>query len=444
MEKICKFFENLDEFVYVADIDTYEIVYMNRKTLDEYGYSSLDEVKGKKCYEVLQKSATPCTICNNAMLEEGRFKEWRYFNPLLNKHLLLKDTMMQDNGRRYRIELALDATTEEVKNGMIREYQNLEEIVNEGLRLALRAPMPDDSINVLLEYIGKELDCERIYIFEKDDRGYDNNTYEWCTSGVEPQIQNLKNLPPDVCESWYHNFSHDKNIMIEYLEDIKDSNRMLYNVLAPQNIHSLAVVPLYDDGKIIGFYGVDNPPARSLEYSTNMLKIMGHFIVSALKRRDLVKELETMGMTDQLTKLGNRFAMDRYISEIRPESSIGAVYCDITGLKRVNDSQGHIAGDNLIIRVSQCLARTFDGYGVFRIGGDELLALCPGISEHDMTALVEKLRTDMPDYNVIMAVGAIWRSSNKESMDRLLSESEKLMYEDKARYYANANIDRRR
>ena len=61
-----------------------------------------------------------------------------------------------------------------------------------------------------------------------------------------------------------------------------------------------------------------------------------------------------------------------------------------------------------------------------------------------MTALVEKLRTDMPDYNVIMAVGAIWRSSNKESMDRLLSESEKLMYEDKARYYANANIDRRR
>ena len=47
MEKLCKFFENLDEFVYVADIDTYEIVYMNRKTLDEYGYSSLDEVKGK-------------------------------------------------------------------------------------------------------------------------------------------------------------------------------------------------------------------------------------------------------------------------------------------------------------------------------------------------------------------------------------------------------------
>lgn len=117
------------------------------------------------------------------MLEEGRFKEWRYFNPLLNKHLLLKDTMMQDNGRRYRIELALDATTEEVKNGMIREYQNLEEIVNEGLRLALRAPMPDDSINVLLEYIGKELDCERIYIFER----MTGDTIIIHTSGVQAE-----------------------------------------------------------------------------------------------------------------------------------------------------------------------------------------------------------------------------------------------------------------
>ncbi len=444
MEKIWKFFENLDEFVYVADVDTYELVYMNRKTLDTFGYKAMDEVKGKKCYEVFQKSATPCTICNNAILEDGRFKEWRYFNPLLNKHLLLKDTMMEDNGRRYRIELAMDATTEEEKNGMIQEYQNLEEIVNEGLRLALRAPMPDDSINVLLEYIGKELHCERIYIFEKDNRGYDNNTYEWCASGVEPQIQNLQNLTPDVCESWYHNFSQDKNIMIEFLEDIKDSNRVLYDVLAPQNIHSLAVVPLYDDEKIIGFYGVDNPPVRSLEYSTNMLNIMGHFMVSAIKRRNLVKELEMMGMTDQLTKLGNRFAMDKYISEIRPESSIGAVYCDITGLKRVNDSQGHIAGDNLILRASQCLARTFDGYGVFRIGGDELLALCAGISEQDMKTLVEKLRADMPEHNVTMAVGAIWRSNNKESMDRLLTESEKLMYEDKSKYYANAEIDRRR
>lgn len=38
---------------------------------------------------------------------------------------------------------------------------------------------------------------------------------------------------------------------------------------------------------------------------------------------------------------------------------IGAVYCDITGLKNVNDTQGHEAGDKLILRASDCLKKIF-------------------------------------------------------------------------------------
>ena len=50
-----------------------------------------------------------------------------------------------------------------------------------------------------------------------------------------------------------------------------------------------------------------------------------------------MSQLENMSYKDQLTKLGNRFAMEKYINEIDAEKSIGVVYCDITGLKRVND-----------------------------------------------------------------------------------------------------------
>ncbi len=52
------------------------------------------------------------------------------------------------------------------------------------------------------------------------------------------------------------------------------------------------VVPLYDGKKIIGFYGVDNPPVRSLEYASNMLQTAAYFIVSSLKRRNLVRKLQ--------------------------------------------------------------------------------------------------------------------------------------------------------
>ena len=63
INSICHFFENMNEYVYVMDIETYEMIYMNRKTLEAYGLKSLDEIKGRKCYELLQKSAIPCGMC---------------------------------------------------------------------------------------------------------------------------------------------------------------------------------------------------------------------------------------------------------------------------------------------------------------------------------------------------------------------------------------------
>ena len=51
--------------------------------------------------------------------------------------------------------------------------------------------------------------------------------------------------------------------------------------------------------------------------------------------------------------------MDKYVRQIDPEQSVGVVYCDVTGLKGVNDTLGHKAGDDLILRASACLAQVF-------------------------------------------------------------------------------------
>lgn len=119
---------------------------------------------------------------------------------------------------------------------------------------------------------------------------------------------------------------------------------------------------------------------------------MGHFIVSSLKQRNLVRELEVMSYSDPLTTLGNRYAMERYIEQVDHTEPIGVVYCDITGLKLINDSEGHSAGDRLIRRCCDCLKRVFEGNGMFRIGGDELVVLCTGISEKELYQKVEELK----------------------------------------------------
>ncbi len=443
MEKIWEFFENLDEFVYVSDIDTYELVHMNRKTRETYGFHTLEEIEGKKCYEVMQHSAAPCGMCNNQELIAGEFKEWKYYNPILDKHLMLKDTMLEQDGRRYRVEIALDVSNEEQQGSLIQNYENMEAFINEGLRIALYAPTPDQSLEIILEYLGKALNGERTYIFERNLLGNDDNTYEWVANGVKPEKDNLQNVPAEVCENWYHNFSESRNIIIGDVEEIRESDPLQYENLKRQNISSLVVVPLYEDQKVIGFYGVDNPPVKLLDYTSNMLQIMGYFIVSSIRRRNLVRELEQMSYSDQLTKLGNRFAMERYVADVPRGASFGVVYCDITGLKKVNDTLGHQAGDQLILRASEVLREEFSEYGLFRIGGDELLALCADIGEDELKQKVEHMKADMKQKDVVMAVGTVWQEDWKLGLDILLTESESRMYEEKAAYYKNTGIDRR-
>lgn len=142
----------------------------------------------------------------------------------------------------------------------MQSVQNLETIINEGLRVALLEETPDQSLEVLLEHLGKALHGERTYIFERNESGGDDNTYEWVASGVQPEKENLQNVPPDVCASWYQKFDIGKHIVIEQLEEIRATDPLQYETLKRQNIHSLVVVPLYDRKTLIGFYGVDNPP----------------------------------------------------------------------------------------------------------------------------------------------------------------------------------------
>lgn len=112
------------------------------------------------------------------------------------------------------------------QHSSIRNVQNLEAVINEGLRASLLEENPDDSLDVLLEHLGKALDGERTYIFEQNESGGDDNTYEWTACGVEPEKDNLQNLPSEVCAGWYRNFSIGRHIVGQRIEG--DTNSKLF------------------------------------------------------------------------------------------------------------------------------------------------------------------------------------------------------------------------
>ena len=156
-----------------------------------------------------------------------------------DRHMDYSEGLFEQTGEGAPI-----SDTHEQHSGM-RSVQNLEAVINEGLRVALLEKTPDDSLDVLLEHLGKALNGERTYIFEQNESGCDDNTYEWAADGVLPEKENLQNLPPEVCASWYRNFRIGRHIVIESLESIRETDPLQYENLKRQGIHSLVVIPLY-------------------------------------------------------------------------------------------------------------------------------------------------------------------------------------------------------
>ncbi len=141
--------------------------------------------------------------------------------------------------------------------------------------------------------------------------------------------------------------------------------------------------------------------------------ILAGLLSSALARLELLSELSRLAYTDALTGLVNRRAADDWLNErlIAPEPfpTVGAVLCDINGMKAVNDRLGHGAGDELIRMVGAALASAAVELGdavAARVGGDEFLLLAQGADAEQIAALANRLsRLELP-HDSSLAVGA--------------------------------------
>lgn len=433
MERIWNFFENIDEMVYVSDADTYELVYMNRHLREALGYSSHDEYKGKKCHQLLQGFQTPCSFCNNHQLQAGQFISWCHKNPVLDTRFLIKDTLIQANGRNYRIEIAINANAE-VVHETAYYYARSNAILNECMQRMFTNALAEESIQHMLAYLGQTFGCDRTYIFEVYDNGTTSNTYEWCSQHASPQREVLQNVSLSAIDWWMAMFAKDEVTVIPDLEAIRTTYPEAYAILKPQDITSLAAAPIKDGSKIVGFLGVDNPTQQLNPIIAPLLNIIGYFTATLLKQRDLMSRLHDLSYHDQLTGALNRRALSAQYQKASL-SSVGVIYCDITGLKYTNDTQGHDAGDQLIIRCYQVLKNAAGSPQVYRTGGDEFVVIYPNRTRREFYDCVHRIQRKARSYNCHLALGHAWSDVQPLNLEHLISQADQVMYRDKRDYY---------
>ena len=427
-------FEEMDEMVYISDMESHELVYMNKQLRESLGYLYEKEYDRKKCYEVLQGCDRPCDFCNNSCLHEKKFISWVHKNPVMNKTFLVKDSKFVCNGKSYRIEIAVDVDDDTISKKSYMYAKN-EVIINECLQQIVSTMNPDESLQSVLAYIGKTFRCDRAYIFEIRD-SLATNTYEWCEEGVQPQKDILRNMHVSTLQWWLDLFEEKKPVIIKDIEDIRTAYPTSYAILKPQNVHTLTAGPIRMENRLVGFIGVDNPDRDKLYLIASLFQVIGYFMVSLLRRRDLLKRLSTMSFRDSLTGAFNRNALFELYGRPWKGSSLGVIFCDITGLKHVNDVMGHKRGDELIRQSYELIHGALRIPDIFRSGGDEFVAVFQDVSEKDFLKSVTRLQKSVREGRHHVAVGYAWSDRRPLRVEELISQADSVMYHDKRVYYA--------
>ena len=146
---------------------------------------------------------------------------------------------------------------------------------------------------------------------------------------------------------------------------------------------------------------------------------------------------------DALTGLLNRQAY--YAATTGDPKDITAlVSIDMNGLKAINDSGGHAAGDEALVTLALCFLKSVKGgQSVYRVGGDEFVIICRRSSEEEVQQLIERIEKNVSATIYSCAIGYSYSPEGGKPLEEMLKESDEMMYARKAQHYLETGKERR-
>ena len=180
------------------------------------------------------------------------------------------------------------------------------------------------------------------------------------------------------------------------------------------------------------------------------------FVVSARERKAFKELIERrkISVTDDMTGLFNRRAFEEDCAVIWEQGTVSEItilMMDVNGLKTVNDTYGHLAGDELIIEAAKCMQTALGELGkAYRIGGDEFVALltCSEKKQEDVLQTLDRLigsaKCSYPCTLSISKGVVVCKEHPDLTFDEMKDLADKRMYADKEAYYRRTGKARRK
>jgi PAS domain S-box-containing protein len=183
----------------------------------------------------------------------------------------------------------------------ITERKRAEEFENEMLELSpkltgVTISEINDAINMALIRIGQFLEADRAFIFEFDiSESLISNTYEWCKEGVPEELEQLQYIPSYSIPRTIEILQRHENVVIGSIKGLPESWKAELNLLEPQEIQSLILIPMLVDNAMIGFVGLDSGIDKKIynQAEINILKVWSSMLASLInnQRKESLLEL---------------------------------------------------------------------------------------------------------------------------------------------------------
>ncbi len=242
------------------------------------------------------------------------------------------------------------------------------------------------------------------------------------------------------------------------------NSNMIPDGILNANSEGLFVISLFHNTLQYG-YMIIRPGVYDTSVYDLLTKIMSTIISSTYSYSLMDKEknkfrakydkLDVIARTDELTGLNNRRGLYdlgqitlNFAKTMKQSGMI--VYCDMDGLKKINDTFGHESGDRAIVAESIILRGNFHSNDIIsRIGGDEFAIICPGLTKEAFQKIQSQVDVDCDKwtednnspFNLSISMGAVTYPSTKVGyqITPLLAEADKVLYKIKREKKLNAS-----
>lgn len=237
-------------------------------------------------------------------------------------------------------------------------------------------------------------------------------------------LRTLDERGKDILNSSFERYI-DVNFISEFLEGIEDLKKS----------KSLTKVNVFMENNYREFYAslsMDIIILDEVEYITCV-------ILDISKEKQIAEELEYLSFHDKLTGVYNRRFFEEELRrlDVNRNMPITVIMADVDGLKITNDTFGHQAGDQLLVKVSNAFKRASRGDDIIaRVGGDEFILLLPNTDEEMGEDIIDRIKAEIGQetiYNLAISVsiGSSTKYRVEEEFANIIKLSENEMYKNK-------------